>query len=259
MPDTFSSLLEFTSAAEVCWGRARDFVRQFSCKPEFSKSWFPNPSTGAYDWILPAADDQSRRDLQHATRHHDELLDAIEDWRAASSAIEYVNQAVGISLPPYFIGDESYQTAHEAAVTFAEVVADCWRSPDCWPDTVDGRVEFLGELAERLAELPTFSDPFARLQGEHYAASELTTCGESGADTKEDTPFIFAPLQTAIWKALDKRALKKQPLADEVCGSDGGRLYKRGGIKELMAAGKVQHKHGVGYFRPDAPPDSGRN
>ncbi|MCC7085497.1 MAG: hypothetical protein IT427_10870 [Pirellulales bacterium] len=74
--------------------------------------------------------------------------------------------------------------------------------------------------------------------------------------TPEGTVFVFTPLQSQIWNALEGKALKKQPLADEICGSDGGRLYKTGGIKELIDAGKVQHKHGVGYYRPDAPPMS---
>jgi hypothetical protein len=73
-------------------------------------------------------------------------------------------------------------------------------------------------------------------------------------EKRSRTQFVFSPLQQAIYNALSGRALKKQSLANEACGGDGGRLYKPGGIKELIAAGKVQHKHGVGYYRPDAPP-----
>ena len=63
----------------------------------------------------------------------------------------------------------------------------------------------------------------------------------------------LTPLQQAILKALDGRALKKEKLAAE-CKVEGTRLYRRGGIKELMRLERVANKHGVGYYRTDAPP-----
>lgn len=69
-----------------------------------------------------------------------------------------------------------------------------------------------------------------------------------------NSAFVPTPLQAAILKALNGSALKKQPLALEVCGGEGTRLYKPGGINELRAEGLVDHRNGVGYFRPDAPP-----
>ena len=72
--------------------------------------------------------------------------------------------------------------------------------------------------------------------------------------TKPHGVFIPTPLQAAILDALDGKAMKKQALADEVCAGEGTRLYRKGGIKELRDIGRVDHKHGVGYFRPDAPP-----
>lgn len=66
---------------------------------------------------------------------------------------------------------------------------------------------------------------------------------------------VFVPtlLQVSILKALDGRVLKKEPLAEQ-CQVDPSRLYRPGGIKELMKLGKVIKKQGRGYFRPDAPP-----
>jgi len=72
--------------------------------------------------------------------------------------------------------------------------------------------------------------------------------------TEAHVVFIPTPLQAAILHALDGKAMKKQTLADEVCGGEGTRLYRKGGIKELREIGRVDHKDGVGYFRPDAPP-----
>jgi len=72
--------------------------------------------------------------------------------------------------------------------------------------------------------------------------------------TEPHVVFVPTPLQSAILDALDGKAMKKQALADEVCGGEGTRLYRKGGINELREIGRVDHKHGVGYFRPDAPP-----
>jgi hypothetical protein len=66
--------------------------------------------------------------------------------------------------------------------------------------------------------------------------------------------FVPPPLQSAILKALDGKALKKQALADVVSKGEGSRLYRPGGLKELMAMGKVRHTRGRGYYRPDSPP-----
>jgi len=65
--------------------------------------------------------------------------------------------------------------------------------------------------------------------------------------------LILTPLQRAILKALDGKAMKKEPLADAV-KCDPSRLYRPGGIKELMARALVAKQKGVGYYRPDAPP-----
>jgi hypothetical protein len=66
--------------------------------------------------------------------------------------------------------------------------------------------------------------------------------------------LVLSLLQQAIFAALNGKALKKQPLADEVSGGEGTRLYRKDGIKELIAAGLVAKKNGIGYYRPDAPP-----
>jgi hypothetical protein len=72
--------------------------------------------------------------------------------------------------------------------------------------------------------------------------------------TSQELPFIPTTFQRAILEALDGRSLKKQQLADKVCGGHGSRLYRRGGLKELMERGIVVNKPGAGYFRPNQPP-----
>jgi hypothetical protein len=65
----------------------------------------------------------------------------------------------------------------------------------------------------------------------------------------------FSDLQKIILNALDGRSLSAQKLADEI-GIDTSRLYKPGGIKELMQLGTVKNARGKGrgYFRVDSPP-----
>jgi hypothetical protein len=65
--------------------------------------------------------------------------------------------------------------------------------------------------------------------------------------------FIPTPLQEAILQALNGKALKKEDLADDV-KIDPSRLYRPGALQELRKSGKVEHKRGIGYYRPDAPP-----
>ena len=69
-------------------------------------------------------------------------------------------------------------------------------------------------------------------------------------------PLVPTPFQLTILKALNGRALKKMDLAREVCGGEGNGnlLYREGGIRELRNRGLVTHKHGPGFYRPDAPP-----
>jgi hypothetical protein len=62
------------------------------------------------------------------------------------------------------------------------------------------------------------------------------------------------PLQRQVLGALDGRALTKEALANYL-NCDPVTLYRPGGIKELMEAGRVQNSRIVGgYYRPDRPP-----
>lgn len=84
--------------------------------------------------------------------------------------------------------------------------------------------------------------------------AELLRDEKAPSDQSDKQPFVPSPLQVAILKALDGRALKKEALAGE-CRIDPARLYRPGGIKELTELGMVRNKRGVGYYRPNAPPD----
>lgn len=66
-------------------------------------------------------------------------------------------------------------------------------------------------------------------------------------------PFIPNPFQIGILRALDGKALRTDPLADEV--GDRRKLFRDpGGLKELQRHRKVSHHSRVGYYRPDCPP-----
>lgn len=66
--------------------------------------------------------------------------------------------------------------------------------------------------------------------------------------------FVPNHFQSNILKALNGRALTKQQLANEICAGEGTRLYRNGGIKELIQKGMVKNKSRLGYYRPDKPP-----
>lgn len=65
--------------------------------------------------------------------------------------------------------------------------------------------------------------------------------------------FIPSALQTCILECLDGNAMRSRPLAKKL-HIDQSRLYKPGGIKELINEGKVRTHSRIGYYRPDAPP-----
>ena len=73
--------------------------------------------------------------------------------------------------------------------------------------------------------------------------------------------FVPTEFQAKILEALNARALKKEPLASEVCAGDGSRLYRKNRqgvspLSELIASGLIVQRDGLGYYRPDAPPPS---
>ena len=107
--------------------------------------------------------------------------------------------------------------------------------------------------------------PYVELLAAGAAALEANGDWDKPADSLTDK--LGSPptrLQKNIWKALQRRALKKDDLMDllDLDITDPSRLYymnrkaKTGGLKELTDKGLVANKRGVGYFRPDAPPDN---
>ena len=68
--------------------------------------------------------------------------------------------------------------------------------------------------------------------------------------------LVLTPLQKNILKELNGKALKKEDLAEKVCGgrSNGNILYRRGGLHELRAHGLVDRIPIIGFYRPDSPP-----
>lgn len=74
---------------------------------------------------------------------------------------------------------------------------------------------------------------------------------------KEGTPGghdALTDLQKKIMRALWCKSLGKDALGEAV-SKDPSVLYRRGGVKELLALGLVKNNRKIGgYYRPDAPP-----
>jgi len=64
----------------------------------------------------------------------------------------------------------------------------------------------------------------------------------------------LTPLQEAILGVLKGKAMMKEELARMLKLGSGGRLYKPGGIRELMIQGLVKNEPGIGYFSVASPP-----
>ena len=60
--------------------------------------------------------------------------------------------------------------------------------------------------------------------------------------------------QEAILGALKGKAMTKEKLASMLKLGSGGRLYRPGGILELMDQGLVKNLRGIGYFSVESPP-----
>ena len=84
---------------------------------------------------------------------------------------------------------------------------------------------------------------------------ERNTCLQSLPSIRNvrTQPLVLTSLQKSILEALNGKALNKDDLG-RACKVDPSLFYRPGGIKELRDRHKVEHKHGVGYYRPDAPP-----
>ncbi len=89
----------------------------------------------------------------------------------------------------------------------------------------------------------------------HEGTRVLRECHEESplAELKPQEQLVLTSFQKSILEALNGQGLTKPKLADKL-KCEERRLYKNGGIKDLMAAGLVANKRGVGYYRPDAPP-----
>jgi hypothetical protein len=71
--------------------------------------------------------------------------------------------------------------------------------------------------------------------------------------TAPNAKFVPNKRQSRILAALNGQALTTDDLAKSA-NCDRRTLFRKGGIKGLRGAGLVDHRHGVGFYRPDAPP-----
>jgi hypothetical protein len=161
---------------------------------------------------------------------------------------------------------ERARALNEAGVTIPEIkrLAECEvdKQQDC-PLRLLGRILGVQDRepqseADPMVRYSLFTDAWSlheRLRSVLDAQPETGMLTKCPPRPEAPQPFVCSPLQKGIMDALDGCGLNKTKLADLVCGGDGSRLYKTNGIKELKELGLVVHKRGVGYYRPDAPPE----
>jgi hypothetical protein len=88
----------------------------------------------------------------------------------------------------------------------------------------------------------------------HFGRAPSNRQESAIAETGNDP---LSPLQEAILAALDGKAMKVEELANVCTGGDSSRLYKAGLKSELELRGLIRHKRGLGWYRPDKPPNGG--
>jgi len=151
----------------------------------------------------------------------------------------------------------------ELADHMAQFKAEIKRLDDAWelefgespPKTIEDFEAW--QVRMKMGSGMTFSDDaggdemWGKIQGYLQGLRERARLKIAG---DPENLFVANDFQRQILDALEGCALPKQKLADEVCGGEGTRLYRSGGINELKAAGKVKNKRRLGYYRPDAPP-----
>jgi len=200
--------------------------------------------------VAAAVEDQQEKFISNHTRLTN--LVALVMPLFESCDTEFAKAATTLRCRPEY-GGLSYQSAHHALLTEVVTVvqitgllsidSDVREAPgDLVITTSEADIRKQWNVIQRaFCQSPTFDASNVELQ-----------CGLELAEVLPE--FVGNDFQLQIMKALDGRALSKQSLADEVCGGEGSRLYRKGGIKELVESGFIANKPRLGYYRPNAPP-----
>jgi hypothetical protein len=175
-----------------------------------------------------------------------------------------------MALFPYYFGprDLGWRPLGFAEITdaqFKAAVCACYSRPNEFPQTSEqvvvpyARYRLLHDVSE--AGFSSVADSFFVEEilppNADIEALRATPCRAAPVDGA--SVFIPDPVQEAILKALDGRALRKEALAKALRIDDSRNLYKRGKarkgpLSELMVLGKVENDRRLGYYRPDALP-----
>jgi hypothetical protein len=175
--DTFTHLLALTNSSKSCLGLATRFAKDYGREPTFSSD-------------AALAKVQAAGHLKRAQLEAQELEKYIEEWHKHQfCALDYVREAVGVSHPPFTVGDQSLQTAHEAALWLAQFVIDIFCDTSGQSDS-----EWCWRLAEELEAgwRKAFDvDPELKrltgwLDGESSAASKIATMDPELVETGDD-------------------------------------------------------------------------
>jgi hypothetical protein len=126
--DLFDLLIKVRDAAENVNGHAQAIIGEYRRKASFfSFEWAANSlvphcrqgqkRAAARQWIVRQ---------QHKIQRIREAKDRLRD--GTHPALDLIRRAVGLRVPPIFVGDYSYPTAHEAAEALGEAVQAEWES-----------------------------------------------------------------------------------------------------------------------------------
>jgi hypothetical protein len=182
-----------------------------------------------------------RAGLLEAGRFVDMLSQEL-DPAAYAENLRFEREVIVRRIHPELFDDHNSFTGRKARSPFS----DRWFEQE-WPRTKLAIAQLLPAEWERDFRLIP-----VRIHREAMTAHAISPAPD------ESEVFLPTPLQAAILKALENRALTKGQLAEVVCDGDSSRLYKPKGrlrnLQELQDLGLVKNERGKGYYRPDAPP-----
>jgi len=173
--DPFVHLISLCDAAWSCWTLARRFKSNYgmaSCPAECKTDEIGRLAGTMF----------ANRQLEFATISHVRLDAAIERWHQLLPVdlLDVIKEARSDQLQPIQVGEDSFATAHEASIAFAEKVSDAWKGAR----GIDS-ISFLTDLAQRLEPLKC-DDLQALIEIESIAARRRFSGTDEGVVSAQD-------------------------------------------------------------------------
>ncbi len=208
--DMGDSLIKLRLAAEVTNGNAQQIIVAYRDKPVFCS----NSLCPAVARAQQRANARKRLLREHRAIKH--IASEAHEWDG--DAIDLIRRVSALKTSPVFVGDQSFPTAHEAAMVLGDTVLRTWQDAggedavECAPDrahaehdgedadiAIEVSLELWRQLQKLRDKLP--GDLWGQIQQEHLAACQLLDDQENTVrrllDMAQNKPFFWSENQDA--------------------------------------------------------------